>query len=184
MIREKAIQEKNNEEQKMKEDFILLYKEVKYFDFFFNSCKISSLIESAIDKKMKIKILTLLLQNNTEDRDLPVLEFYTFENNFLINYYPYLTSFCQGTAYLCALLYSFTNYRVWSVLGLAMCFLCLPVDVLIFYKEPFGMIGTMFAMVWGFIPFLTLVADAAFPEKEMHIKTTGVPLQCIVLISY
>ena len=65
-----------------------------------------------------------------------------------------------------------------------MCFLCLPVDVLIFYKEPFGMIGTMFAMVWGFIPFLTLVADAAFPEKEIHIKTTGLSLQCFVDISY
>ena len=31
MIREKAIQEKNNEEQKMKEDFIVHYKEVKIF---------------------------------------------------------------------------------------------------------------------------------------------------------
>lgn len=42
------------------------------------------------------------------------------------------------------------------------------------------MIGTMFAMVWGFIPFLTLVADAAFPEKEMHTKTTGVSLQSVL----
>ena len=46
------------------------------------------------------------------------------------------------------------------------------------------MIGTMFAMVWGFLPFLILVADAAFPEKEIHIKTTGLSLYWLVDISY
>ena len=59
MIREKAIQEKDNEEQKMKEDFILLYKEVKFFDFFFNSCKISSLIFCL--NSFQCPILTVLI---------------------------------------------------------------------------------------------------------------------------
>ena len=27
------------------------------------------------------------------------------------------------------------------------------------------MIGTMFAMVWGYIPFVSLVADASFPDE-------------------
>ena len=51
--------------------------------------------------------------------------------------------------------------------------LCLPVDVLIFYKEPFGMVGTMLAMVFGFVPFFVLNADAAFPEREICVKTKG-----------
>ena len=34
-----------------------------------------------------------------------------------------------------------------------------------FCQEPFGMIGTMFAMVWGYLPFVSLVADASFPDE-------------------
>ena len=34
--------------------------------------------------------------------------------------------------------------------------------------------GTMLMMVLGFIPFITLVADAAFPEKETVVKIKGI----------
>ena len=44
--------------------------------------------------------------------------------------------------------------------------ICLPVDVLIFYKEPLGAFGTLFVTIWVLIPFLIMVADATFPEKE------------------
>ena len=41
---------------------------------------------------------------------------------------------------------------------LGMCFLiCLPVDVLIIYKEPFGMEATMFIIVLAFVPFLVII---------------------------
>ena len=33
---------------------------------------------------------------------------------------------------------------------------CIPVDILIFYKEPFGPIGTLCAQAFGFIPFYTI----------------------------
>ena len=38
------------------------------------------------------------------------------------------------------------------------CFLiCLPVDVLIIYKEPFGMEATMVIIVLAFVPFLVII---------------------------
>ena len=51
--------------------------------------------------------------------------------------------------------------------------LCLPVDVIIFYKEPLGPVGTLLALVWGFIPFSILIADAAFPDKEVTVVLKG-----------
>ena len=55
-----------------------------------------------------------------------------------------------------------------------MCFLiCLPVDVLIIYKEPFGMEATMFIIVLAFVPFLVIIGDAMYPEKETLVKTKG-----------
>ena len=35
------------------------------------------------------------------------------------------------------------------------------------------MVGTMLAMVFGFVPFFVLNADAAFPEREICVKTKG-----------
>ena len=47
--------------------------------------------------------------------------------------------------------------------------LCLPVDVLIFYIEPIGPLGTLVAMVLAFIPFMIIIADAAVPEKDVIV---------------
>ena len=60
--------------------------------------------------------------------------------------------------------------------------LCLPVDVIIFYKEPIGMVGTMFAMVLGFVPFGIMIADAAFPETETVIITKGIEYIMMMMI--
>ena len=86
---------------------------------------------------------------------MPVFEYYDFENYILCYYYPYMTLACQGGAFLTGVLYrcgkiklfcifnvtcffvSFLNYRYWNLLGTMMAGLCLPVDVLIFYKEKF-----------------------------------------------
>ena len=58
--------------------------------------------------------------------------------------------------------------------------ICLPVDVLIFFKEPLGPFGTLFATIWAVIPFLVMVGDATFPEKEIIVedksKDTLVPI--------
>ena len=37
---------------------------------------------------------------------------------------------------------------------------------MVYWKEPFGMIGTMIAMVWGYLPFVSLAADATYPEEH------------------
>ena len=51
--------------------------------------------------------------------------------------------------------------------------LCLPVDVFIFWQEPFGAFGTMVVMVLAFIPFQITMVDAAFPEKQQYVRTLG-----------
>ena len=48
--------------------------------------------------------------------------------------------------------------------------LCLPVDVLIFYAEPFGVFGTLGTTILAFAPFLSMVADSTFPVKEIWVK--------------
>ena len=58
-----------------------------------------------------------------------------------VRYYYYPTTICQGSAFLCGVLYSYTDYRKWIFWGSGMAMLCLPVDVIIFYKEPLGVIG-------------------------------------------
>ena len=49
---------------------------------------------------------------------------------------------------------------------------CLPVDILIFYKEPIGIWGTLLAPL-SFIPFCVMIADAMFPDKEVLVKGIG-----------
>ena len=58
----------------------------------------------------------------------------------------------------------------WGLLTLTMYSICLPVDVLIFFKEPLGPFGTLFATIWAVIPFLVMVGDATFPEKEIIVE--------------
>ena len=47
---------------------------------------------------------------------------------------------------------------------------CLPVDVLIFYAEPFGVFGTLGTTILAFAPFTSMVADSTFPVKEIWVK--------------
>ena len=68
-------------------------------------------------------------------------EFSELENSFLIDYYYYVTTLCQGGAFLCGVLYSFTDYRKWFFWGGGMAMLCLPNDAFIFYKHPLGAVG-------------------------------------------
>ena len=71
-----------------------------------------------------------------------------------------------------ALLHSFVDYRRWSLLSTLMALFCLPVDVLIFYKEPVGIWGTLLAPI-SFIPFGVMCADAMFPDKEVLVRGLG-----------
>ena len=48
--------------------------------------------------------------------------------------------------------------------------ICLPVDILIFYAEPFGVFGTLGTTILAFAPFLSMVADTAFPVKKIWVK--------------
>ena len=73
----------------------------------------------------------------------------------------------------------------WGLITLTMFGICLPVDVLIFYKEPLGAFGTLFVTIWVLIPFLIMVADATFPEKEAVMVdkcmlTAGSSMFCFV----
>ena len=134
----------------------------------------------------------LEFQNTTDVKTMPEFVYYNLENWFLCYYYPYMTISCQGLAFLMGVLYkygwcmvsicveetpcavpSFTPYRLWNLWGTLMAGLCLPVDVFIFYKEPLGVVGTLLALVWGFIPFTILIADAAFPDKEVTVRLRG-----------
>ena len=66
------------------------------------------------------------------------------------------------------------SYRLWgSIISIIAC-MCLPVDVLIFYREPFGFVGTMIVLVLGFIPFMSILAEAYFPNEEVWIIDRGV----------
>ena len=67
--------------------------------------------------------------------------YYSVENSFIIDYYYYITAGWQSSAFLCGVLYSYTDYRKWIFWGSGMAMFCLPVDVIIFYKEPLGTIG-------------------------------------------
>ena len=115
-------------------------------------------------------------QSNTsleENCDATQLEYYDLQNYILVNLYPYLTCVCQGTAFLLVCLWHVTDYRWWNLLGAGTASLCLPVDILIFYIEPLGFVGTTTAMVLGFVPFCIIIADAAFPIKTMDVVANG-----------
>ena len=57
--------------------------------------------------------------------------------------------------------------------------ICLPVDTLIFYAEPFGVFGTLGTTILAFAPFLSMVADSTFPVKKIWVKGT-----CKLLLQY
>ena len=111
---------------------------------------------------MKFYFHTLLTKNDsgtdeTVFEDMPEFQYYDFENHFFANYYIYMTLFCQGVTYIGFSSTLFTNYRKWNILG-SFWLICLPVDVLILYKEPFGMEGTMVLITLAFVPFLVTMS--------------------------
>ena len=59
----------------------------------------------------------------------------------------------SGISFWWCVAYHFIPYRFWNLCGFLMHISCFPVDILIFYKEPFGPMGTLAAQVFGFIPF-------------------------------
>ena len=126
------------------------------------------------EKILKEECVNASLRNqSSENCDSDKLEYYDLQNYILGNLYPFLTFFCQGTAFLSSCLWHVTNYRWWNFLGTVTACLCLPVDILIFYTEPLGSFGTMAAMVLGFVPFCVVIADAAFPTKSITILANG-----------
>mgnify|MGYP007048351905 CR=1 FL=1 len=131
-------------------------------------------------KKEEELVLMQKCRNATiylEKCDSKKMVYYDLLNYILINLYPFLTCFCQGTAYLCACLWHVTTYRFWNLLGGIIACLCLPVDILIFYVEPLGFVGTTASMVLGFIPFCIIIADAAFPIKSINVVANGKKIQ-------
>ena len=139
--------------------------------------------QEKIDKEeaMKLEWLELRGLNLNEDLDNNTFANMTGEmdnisfvyddtlNTIKRNFYL-LTIPCQGSAFIIAVAYHYTDYKKWNFLGTAIASLCLPVDMLIFYIEPIGFVGTLMAMVMGFIPFAITIADAVFPEKVVIIK--------------
>ena len=113
-----------------------------------------------------------LEKNKTEilTEKMPNFEYYEPLNHFLINYYTYTTLFSQGNAFLISISFAITDYKKWNLMGLSVAMLCLPIDFLVFYIEPLGFIGTLSAMVLGFVPYIIPRADAMFPEYEEFVK--------------
>ena len=65
------------------------------------------------------------------------------------------------------------SYKLWSPFTVVIASVCLPVDVLIFYAEPFGVWGTLVVLCIAFIPFAVLQAEAMYPEREVWIIDIG-----------
>ena len=56
-------------------------------------------------------------ENNGSDDEKPDFEYYDFENYFFTSVYPYMIIFLQGTAIVCSILFTFTDYRQRSEIG-------------------------------------------------------------------
>ena len=61
--------------------------------------------------------------------------------------------------------------------------ICLPVDTLIFYAEPFGVFGTLGTTILAFAPFLSMVADSTYPVKKVWVKGKWVAVECLTNLS-
>ena len=121
------------------------------------------------EEAMLLEWLESRAANLTEDAEPPKFVYNDPLNMLRRNFY-YLTLSCQGTSFLVAVAYHYVDYRKWSTLGKFIAILCFPVDVLIFYVEPLGFVGTLGSMVLGFVPFELTVADAMFPQKTVRVK--------------
>ena len=125
------------------------------------------------EEKMKIVWMTENNISTTDPTLSPKFEYFDFENYFFINVFPFMIVTLETSAMLSAILFHFTGYKKWSLLFIIIASCCLPVDVMIFYKEPVGPFGTLVVMVFAFVPFMTIVADAIFPEEAVLVKLKG-----------
>ena len=92
---------------------VLLYGTCAYF-----------IVSLAIHKKNEEELILLQrcynesqLKECAKKCDPTRFEYNDIQNYILINCYPYLTVFCQGTAFVMVSLWHVTDYRLWNVLG-------------------------------------------------------------------
>ena len=112
--------------------------------------------------------------------DIPEFEYYEFINWFVREYFVYSVIFSQFFSwFLGSAAFTVLHYKWWNMLMVLMFGICLPVDVLIFYAEPFGVFGTLGTTILAFAPFLSMVADSTFPVKKIWVKG-----KCKLLLQY
>ena len=103
--------------------------------------------------------------------DIPEFEYYEFINWFVREYFVYSVIFSQFFSwFLGSAAFTVLHFKWWNILMVLMFGICLPVDVLIFYAEPFGVFGTLGTTILAFAPFLSMVADSTFPVKKIWVK--------------
>jgi hypothetical protein len=87
------------------------------------------IVSMAKTKKKEQELILVQKCNNgsiedTENCDPTTLEYYDLQNYIFINVYPFLTVFCQGTAFVSVCLWHVTDYRRWNFLGGVTASLC------------------------------------------------------------
>ena len=108
---------------------------------------------------------------NVSNVDIPEFEYYDLINWIIREYLVYAVIFSQFFSwFLGSAAFTVTHFKWWNLLMLVMFGICLPVDVLIFYAEPFGVFGTLATTILAFAPFVSMVADSTFPLKNVWVK--------------
>ena len=102
---------------------------------------------------------------------MPEFEYYEFTNWVTREYFIWMVFVSQFLSWFSgSACFTITHYKWWNLLMVLMFGICLPVDILIFYAEPFGTFGTLGTTILAFAPFLSMVADSTFPEKKIWVK--------------
>ena len=102
---------------------------------------------------------------------MPEFEYYEFTNWVTREYFIWMVFVSQFLSWFSgSACFTITHYKWWNLLMFFMFGICLPVDILIFYAEPFGTFGTLGTTILAFAPFLSMVADSTFPEKKIWVK--------------
>ena len=114
--------------------------------------------------------ITISFANMTEDLDNSNVSFKDPALNTIKQNFYFLTVGNIGVGYIITVIYHFTPYKMWNLLGTIMVGICLPVDMLIFYIEPIGYGVDLAAMVLGIVPYAITIADAIYPEKVVKVK--------------
>ena len=114
--------------------------------------------------------ITISFANITEDSDNSNVSYKDPVLNTIKQNFYFLTVGNIGIGYIITVLYHFTPYKMWNLLGTIMVGICLSVDMLIFYIEPIGYGVDLAAMVLGIVPYAITIADAVYPEKVVKVK--------------